>query len=144
VRLAREQRLAQRQQVVAVVDVQVADDDGTELIGRGQRAEGGRHARTAVQQQHRLVGGDEIPRAGLAVRRHPRAATQDRQVHAIQPAVRALDRQRPSRYGRIGDAYRPAGRPAGMYSGRAASSTSRNTGTAGFGSWSRQIACTVT
>ncbi len=66
----------------------MAHDHRVELIRRRHPAEGGGNARTAVQQNRRLVSGDEIAGARLPVCGHSGPAAQD-DVTAIMHAAQA-------------------------------------------------------
>ena len=73
--------LAQREQVVAMVGVQMADHDPVERAGRRHRAERGHRTRPAIEQDLGHIGRDEVGRAGLSLGGHRRPASEHSQVH---------------------------------------------------------------
>ena len=81
-----QQRLAHRQQVVAVIEVQVADDHRAQLVGSGHRAKRRGDTGTAVKQDRRGAASDQVTGARLPVGRHSRPAAQDRHSHGSNRA----------------------------------------------------------
>ena len=95
-----QQCLAEREQVVAVVGVHVADHHGVQrLDGRHRRQRRG-DAGAAVQQQPAARGLDQVSGAGLPLGRHSGSGTEHGELHAPTMGSRTSRGKRQSPYAR--------------------------------------------